>query len=65
VLTEAGVAFMGMTGAQSIAKKGVAIIPISDEELNIEVCLASRADDRSRLASDFVRAFMKNLNQIK
>jgi DNA-binding transcriptional LysR family regulator len=65
VIANAGIAFMGMTGAQSIAKKGVAIIPISDEELNIEVCLASRADDRSRLVSGFVRAYMKNVNEIK
>ena len=65
VVANAGIAFMGMTGAQSIARKGIAIIPILDEELNIEVCLVSRADDRSKLTRNFIRAYMKYLNRLK
>ncbi len=64
VTAKVGVAFMGMTGAQRIPKKGIAIVPIADEKLNIEVYLASRAADRSKLVSEFARAYMKKINQI-
>jgi len=52
------VAFVSMTGALRIAERGATVRPIADKELYVQVCLASRADNRSKLASEFARAFM-------
>jgi DNA-binding transcriptional LysR family regulator len=60
-----GVAFVSITGAQRIAKQGATVRPLTDNELQHEVCLASRADNRSKLVSEFARAFMRRISQIK
>ena len=59
-----GVAFLPMASALRAKRPGVAVRPLVDKELRVELCLASRADNRSRLASEFVRAFMKRIEQI-
>lgn len=60
-----GVAFVGVTGAQRIAERGAFVRPIADEELHVQVCLASRADNNSKLVSEFARAFMRRLSQVR
>jgi DNA-binding transcriptional LysR family regulator len=60
-----GVAFVSITGAQRIAKQGATVRPLTDNELQHEVCLASRADNRSKLVSEFARAFMRRISQVK
>jgi DNA-binding transcriptional LysR family regulator len=60
-----GVAFVSITGAQRIAKQGATVRPLSDKELQHEVCLASRADNRSKLVSEFARAFMRRISQVR
>lgn len=60
-----GVAFVSMTGAQRIAQRGAFVRPIADKELQTQVCLASRADNRSKLVSEFARAFMRRMSQVR
>lgn len=60
-----GVAFVGMSGAHRIAERGAIVRPIADEELHVQVCLASRADNGSKLVSEFARAFMRRLSQVR
>jgi len=60
-----GIAFLSMTGALRIAQHGSHVRPISDKELHVEVCLASRADNRSKLVSEFARAFMRRISQVR
>ena len=59
-----GIAFLTMATALRTNRPGVAVRPLVDKELRVELCLASRADNRSKLASEFVRAFMKRIEQI-
>lgn len=59
-----GVAFLTATGARRIAEKGAIVRPLSDPELKVTVYLASRADDKSKLLSEFVRAFMRRATQV-
>jgi len=60
-----GVAFLSMAGALRIAERGAVVRPLVDKDLNLQVCLASRADNRSKLVSEFVRAFMRRIGQIR
>jgi DNA-binding transcriptional LysR family regulator len=60
-----GIAFVSMPGALRIAERGAIVRPLNDKELQVQVCLASRAENHSKLASEFVRAFMRKINNIK
>lgn len=60
-----GVAFVSMTGAQRIAREGAIVRPLADEELRHQLCLASRADNRSKLVSEFARAFMRCISRVR
>ena len=48
-----GVAFVSMPGALKIQQQGANVRPIDDPALTLRVCLASRADNRSKLVSEF------------
>jgi DNA-binding transcriptional LysR family regulator len=60
-----GIAFLSMAGAHRIADRGAIVRPLADKELRLQVCLASRADNRSKLVSEFVRAFMRRMTQVR
>lgn len=60
-----GIAFLSMTGALRVAEHGAIVRPLEDKELRLEVHLATRADNRSKLVSEFVRAFMRRITQAK
>jgi DNA-binding transcriptional LysR family regulator len=64
VSEDMGVAILTATGAQRIAEKGAIVRPLADPELQITVCLASRADNKSKLVSEFARAFMRRATPI-
>jgi DNA-binding transcriptional LysR family regulator len=59
-----GVAFMTAVGARRIAERGAVVRPLADPELKVTVCLASRADNKSKVLSEFVRAFMRRASQV-
>jgi DNA-binding transcriptional LysR family regulator len=58
-----GVAFLPTSIAPRNAP-GVEVRPLIDGELRVEVCLASRADNGSKLVGEFARAFMKRIAQV-
>jgi DNA-binding transcriptional LysR family regulator len=59
-----GVAFLTMTGALRNPRQGVKVRPLVDKDLKIELFLASRAENRTKLVSEFARAFMKRISQV-
>ena len=60
-----GIAFVAMPGAMRIAQCGAQVRPVDDPSLTLTVCLASRADNGSKLVSEFARAFMRRISQVK
>jgi DNA-binding transcriptional LysR family regulator len=64
VAENVGIAFLTMASALRTKRSGIAVRPLVDKELRVELWLASRADNKSKLASEFVRAFMKRIEQI-
>lgn len=65
VKEDLGIAFVSMTAALRIAQHGAQVRPIDDKELRVEVCLASKADNRSKLVSEFARSFMRRISQVR
>lgn len=64
VAENVGIAFLTMASALRMKRPGIAVRPLLDKELRVELYLVSRADNRSKLASEFVRAFVKRIEQI-
>ena len=55
------VAFLTQIGAWRIARDGLTMRPLADDELVLKTALVTRADDRRPLTSQFVRAAMRKL----
>jgi DNA-binding transcriptional LysR family regulator len=55
------IAFVVKAGALLIARNGVTVRPLNEPSLRLKTCLVCRADDDSKIASEFVRAFMRKL----
>jgi DNA-binding transcriptional LysR family regulator len=55
------VAFVVKAGALRLSRNGVTVRPLVAPELNLRTYLASRADNDSKLLSEFVRAYMRKL----
>ena len=60
-----GVAFVSMPGALKVEQQGATVRPLADKDLLLHVCFASRAENRSKLVSEFARAFMRRMSQVK
>jgi DNA-binding transcriptional LysR family regulator len=56
------VAFVVKSGAIRIARDGITVRPLTEDALTIKTYLASRADERSMVVSELVRAFMRKLS---
>jgi DNA-binding transcriptional LysR family regulator len=57
-----GVAFVVKSGAIRIARDGITVRPLTEDALTLKTYLASRADERSKVVSELVRAFMRKLS---
>jgi DNA-binding transcriptional LysR family regulator len=55
------VAFLVKAGALLMARNGITVRPLREEALLLKTYLASRADNKSKVASELVRAFMRKL----
>ena len=60
-----GITSLSMPGALRISERGAIVRPLLDKELHTQACLVSRADNRSKLVSEFVRAFMRRISSVK
>jgi DNA-binding transcriptional LysR family regulator len=56
-----GIAFLTMNGAWRIARNGLTMRPLIDDVLRIRTMIVTRADDETRLVSEFVRAAARKL----
>lgn len=59
------VAFVVKSGAMLLSRNGVTVRPLAAPELTLKTYLASRADNESKLLSEFVRTFMRKLSTPK
>lgn len=55
------VAFVVKAGALLVARNGVTVRPLDESSLRLKTCLVCRADDDSKIASEFVRAYMRKM----
>ncbi len=55
------IAFVVKTGALLLARNGVTVRPLNESSLHMKTCLVCRADDDSKIASEFVRAYMRKM----
>lgn len=62
ILAYRGVAFLPGHSASRLARDGITMRPLAEERLRIVTSLAARADDKSRLVSEFARAVGRKLN---
>ena len=58
------VAFLTKAGALRVARNGLVARALDEEDLCLDVHLAARADDNSKLVSEFVRAYVKLLKPV-
>ena len=56
------VAFVVKSGAIRIARDGITVRPLAEDALMLKTYLASRADEKSKVVSELVRAFMRKLS---
>ncbi len=59
------VALVVKAGALRIARNGVTVRPLNEARLQLKTCLICRADDDSKVASEFVRAYMRKVSDMK
>lgn len=57
----AAVAFVVKSGAIRIARDGITVRPLAEDSLILKTYLASRADEKSKVVSELVRAFMRKM----
>ena len=55
------IALVAKTGALLMARNGVTVRPLNEASLRLKTCLVCRADDDSKIASEFVRAYMRKM----
>ena len=55
------IAVVVKTGALLLARNGVTVRPLLGSNLKVKTCLVCRADDDSKIASEFVRAYMRKM----
>lgn len=58
------IAFVVKAGALRIARNRVTVRPLIEKSLSLKTYLASRADNRSKVVSELVRAFMRKISAL-
>jgi DNA-binding transcriptional LysR family regulator len=59
------IAFAVKASALLMARNGVTVRPLNEASLQLKTCLVGRTDDDSKLASEFVRAYMRKMSDKK
>jgi len=62
IVDRQGLAFLTRTGAWRIARDGITMRPLADDRLTVTTHIVARADDDSRIVSEFVRSAVRKLN---
>jgi DNA-binding transcriptional LysR family regulator len=58
------VGFLVKAGALLMARNGITVRPLIEESLVLKTYLASRADNKSKVASELVRAFVRKVSNL-
>ncbi len=58
-----GVALLTRNGAWRVSRDGLTLRPLAESEIWVKTTIITRADDRTRLTSEYVRATMRKLQQ--
>jgi hypothetical protein len=58
------IAFLVKAGALLMARNGLTVRPLIEDALSLKTYLASRADNKSKVASELVRAFVRKLSTL-
>ncbi len=61
VIDGSSVAFLVKAGALVMARNGITVRPLVEKTLFLKTYLASRTDNKSKIASEVVRAFMTRI----
>jgi DNA-binding transcriptional LysR family regulator len=64
VANDRALAFAVKSGAIRIARDGITVRPLTEDALTLRTYLASRADNKSKVMSELVRAFMRKLSTL-
>jgi DNA-binding transcriptional LysR family regulator len=64
ILEHKGLAFLPRTGAWRIARDGITMRPLAEERLRLVTNLAMRANSKSRLVNEFVKATARKLGSL-
>jgi DNA-binding transcriptional LysR family regulator len=65
ILEYGAIAFLSRTGAWRIARDGITLRPLAEENLKLVTLLAARADTKSRLIQEFVKATGRKVESIR
>ncbi|HWG20739.1 MAG TPA: LysR family transcriptional regulator [Terracidiphilus sp.] len=65
ILERDGLAFLTRTGAWRIARDGITMRPLAEENLKLVTNLAVRPDTKSRLVKEFVKATARKLESLR
>ena len=65
ILEHDGLAFLNRASAWRIARDGITMRPLAEESLRLIARLAVRADNKSRLISEFVKATSRKLDSVR
>ena len=57
-------AFLVKAGALVLARNGITVRPLAEQSLCLKTYLASRSDNKSKVASELVRAFMTRIGDL-
>jgi len=61
VADASAIAFIVKTGALLPARNGVTVRPLNEPRLRVKTCLVCRVDDDSKIASEFVRVYIRKM----
>jgi DNA-binding transcriptional LysR family regulator len=65
ILERGGLAFLSRAGAWRIARDGITMRPLAEEGLRLVTNLAVRADSKSRLVREFVKATAQKMESLR
>ena len=65
ILENDGLAFLNRASAWRIARDGITMRPLAEDNLRLVARLAARADNKSRLITEFVKATSRKLDSLR
>jgi len=64
LINRSAVAFLLKPGALRMARNGITVRPLAEEALMLKTCIAAHAENKSKVVSEVVRAFVRKLSSV-